>query len=83
MEPGAFILAFISFWSIAVVGGYLMVVGLSNLPRHGLVSRPPAASHLLLLLRQRLFLLWDVFLLLIGALLAASGMFFLYMVVYG
>lgn len=83
MSPAALILAFVSCWSIAVVGGYLAVIGLGNVRRHLLVSQPPAARRVDLPLQRRLFLLWDVFLLLLGSLLMVMGMVFLYTVVYG
>lgn len=83
MSPAALILVFVSCWSIAVVGAYLMVMGLGNLREHRLASRPPGVGSPLLFLRQRLFLLWDLFLLLMGTLLAASAMLFLYIMVYG
>lgn len=82
MNPAALILAYVSFWSIMAVGVYLMVVALSNLRGQHLDSRASTARGPLLLLR-RLARLWDVLLLLLGAVLAASGMFFLYMVAYG
>lgn len=83
MNPAALILAFISCWSIAVVGGYLAVTGLGNVRRHSLSSQPPAARRAHLLLQRRLFVFWDVFLLLLGSLLMVMGMVFLYMMVYG
>ncbi len=83
MDPAALILVFISFWSIAVVGGYLVVVGLGNLRDNRLDSRPPVTHGPFLYLRRRLSLIWDVFLLALGTLLAVSAMLFLYMVVYG
>lgn len=83
MHPAALILAFISCWSIAVVGGYLAVVGLGNLRRHNLASQPPAARRAYLPLQRQLFVFWDVFLLLLGGLLMATGMVILYMLVYG
>lgn len=83
MNPAALILVFVSCWSIAVVGAYLMVVGLGNLRDHRLASRPPDMGGPLLFFRRRLFLVWDVFLVLLGALLAVSSMLFLYTMVYG
>lgn len=83
MDPAALILVFISFWSIAVVGGYLVVVGLGNLRDNRLDSRPPVTHGPFLHLRRRLSLIRDVFLLALGTLLAVSAMLFLYMVVYG
>lgn len=83
MDPAALILVFISFWSIAVVGGYLVVVGVGNLRDNHLDSRPPVTHGSFLHLRRRLSLIWDVFLLALGTLLAVSAMLFLYMVVYG
>ncbi len=82
MNPAALILAYISFWSIIAVGVYLSVVGLDNLRRHDLASRAPGGRSYLFLLR-RLFQIWDSVLVLLGALLAVSGVLFLYMVVYG
>ena len=82
MNAAAVILVFISFWSITAVGVYLAVVGLDNLGRHDLASRGPAARGYVSIVR-RLSPVWDAVLLLLGALLAASGVLFLYMVAYG
>lgn len=83
MDPAVLILVFISLWSIAVVGGYLVVVGLGNLRDNRLDGRPPVTHGPILHLPRRLSLIWDVFLLALGTLLAVSAMLFLYMVVYG
>jgi len=83
LSPAALILAFISCWSIAVVGGYLAVAGLGNVRRHSLASQPRAARRARPLVHRHLFLFWDVFLLLLGSLLMVMGMVFLYMLVYG
>ncbi len=80
MHPGALIAAFISFWSISAVGVYLIVAGLSDLGHQGSATHP---GGILFFLRQRLFQSWDIFLLLLGTLLAGLGVFFLYMVAYG
>lgn len=82
MNPAAVILAFFSCWSIAVVGGYLAVVGLGNLRRYRLVSQPPADRRVLLFLQRQLFLFWGVSLLLLGGLLMTTGMVIFYMLVY-
>ena len=83
MQPAAFILAFIACWSIAVLGGYLAVAGLVNLRRHALAGLPPAARRAHFPLQRQLFVLCDVFLLLLGGLLMAAGMVILYTLVYG
>lgn len=83
MSPAVLILAFVSCWSIAVVGGYLALVGLGNLRRHHLVSEPPMARRAHILLRRPLFVFWDVLLLLLGSLQMAVGMVFFYMLFYG
>ncbi len=83
MNPAALIVAYVSSWSIAVVGGYLAVVGLTNLRRHTLASQPPAARPAYLPQRRQLFVFWDIFLLLLGGLLMATGMVILYTLVYG
>jgi len=83
LSPAAVILAFISCWSIAVVGGYLAVVGLGNLRRHGLASEPPAARRVQLIMQRQLYVFWDVFLLLLGGLMMATGMLIFYTLVYG
>lgn len=82
MNPAALILAYVSFWSIMAAGVYLVVVALGNLRGHRLLNQAPSPRGPFLLLR-RLSRLWDILLLLLGGLLAASGMFFLYMVAYG
>ncbi len=83
MQPAAFILAFIACWSIAVLGGYLAVVGLGNLHRHVLVGLPAAAHRAYFPLQRQLFVLCDVFLLLLGGLLMVAGMVIYYTLMYG
>lgn len=86
MQPGAFILAFISCWLIAVLGGYLAVVGLSNVRRYRVASQPShphAERRHDPLLQRGLLVFWDAFLLMVGGLLMVSGMVFLYLLVYG
>ncbi len=83
MQSGAFILAFIECWLIAVLGGYLVVVGLGNLRRHHLASQLPVARRGHFPLLRQLFLMRDVVLLLLGALLMPAGMVIFYTLVYG
>ena len=83
MQPIAFIIAFIACWSIAVLGGYLSVAGLGNLHRHVLVGLPAAARRAHFPLQRQLFVLWDVFLLLLGGLLMVAGMVIFYTLVFG
>lgn len=83
MQPAAFILAFIACWSIAVLGGYLAVAGLGNLHRHAFVGLPAAARRAYFPLQRQLFVLWDVFLLLLGGLLMVAGMVIFYTLVFG
>ncbi len=78
MNAQAMVLVFISFWSISAVGVYLAVVGLDNLDRHSVSNGARRALFPRLLLQA-----WDGAVLLMGGLLAVSGMLFLYMVVYG
>ena len=83
MSPAVFILAFIACWSIAVIGGYLAIVGLGNVQRHRLASQPSPARRAHLTLQRGLFVFWDAFLLLLGSVLMVTGMVLLYLVVYG
>jgi hypothetical protein len=83
LDPAALIVVFISFWSIAVVGGYLAVVGLGNLRDNHLDSQPSVTHGPLLHLRRRLSLVWDVFLLALGTLLMVGAMVLFYLLVYG
>jgi hypothetical protein len=83
LQPAAFIIAFIACWSIAVLGGYLAVAGLGNLHRHVLVGLSPAARHAHFPLQRPLFVIWDLFLLLLGGLLMTAGMVIFYTLTYG
>ncbi len=83
MQLAAFILAFVSCWSIAVLGGFLAVLGLGNIRRHHFASQPAVARHGHFPLQQQLFLMWDVVLVLSGGLLMAAGMVIFYTLVYG
>ncbi len=82
MSPWVLILDFIPCWAIAVVGGYLSVVGLGNVRRHRLASQPTAAPRVHLLLQRSLLVVWDAFLLLLGSLLMVGGMVLFYLLVY-
>jgi hypothetical protein len=83
MAPGALIVAFLSFWSIMVVGVYLTVTALGNLRDHRIASHPLGARGPLFQIRYRLLQSRDVCLLFLGILLAGSGIVFLYLVAYG
>jgi hypothetical protein len=86
LSPPLFILSFIGCWLVAVAGGYLAVVGLSNVRRDRLVSQPShphAVRRHDPLLQRGLLVFWDAFLLMLGGLLMVSGMVFLYLLVYG
>jgi hypothetical protein len=82
LSPAVLILAFVSCWSIAVVGGYLALVGVSNLRHEHLVSQPPVARRAHILLQRPLFVLWGVLLLLLGGLQMTVGMVFFYTLFY-
>lgn len=83
MQPGSLIPAFIQGWLIAVLGGYLAIVGLGNLRRHYAASQPAIARRGHFFLRRQLFLMRDIFLLLLGVLLMPAGMVVFYTLVYG
>lgn len=84
MNSAAFIASYFSCWSIMAVGAYLMVSGLADLVRrHNMVGEPPAPRGVLVLGRRVLFELWDISLLLLGVLMAASGMLLLYTEAFG
>lgn len=83
MQPGALIPAFIQGWLIAVLGGYLAVVGLGNLRRRHAASQPTVAGRGHFPLQRQLFLMRDVFLLLLGVLMMPAGMVIFYTLVYG
>jgi hypothetical protein len=83
LQPAVLIPAFISCWSIAVLGGFFAVVGIGNLRRHHLASEPPVARRGHFPLQRQLFLMWDAFLVMLGGLLMAAGMIILYTLVYG
>lgn len=82
MSVPLFVLAFIGCWSIAVVGGYLAVVGLGNV-HHSFTNQAPANRHAHPLMQRGLLVFWDAFLLLLGGLLMVAGMVLLYLLVYG
>lgn len=82
MSPLDFILTFILCWSIAVSGGYLVVVGLSDVRRHGLASQPPTTRRAVLLLQRGMSAFWRAFLLLLGSVLMVLGMVLLYLLAY-
>lgn len=83
MHPGALVVVFLSFWSITLVGVYLMVLALSNLQQQHSASQLAVSQGFVLIVRQRLFQFISLLLLLLGAALTGSGILFLYMVVYG
>lgn len=86
MSLPIFLAAFVGCWLIAVVGGYLAVVGLSNVSSHRLASHPihpHAVRRPDPLLHRGLLVVWDAFLLLLGGLLMVMGMVLFYLLVYG
>ncbi len=73
-------------WLIAVAGGYLAVVGLSNVRRDRLASEtahPQSTRRSDPLPQRGILVVWDAFLLLLGGTLMISGMVFFYLLVYG
>ncbi len=86
MSPPLFILSFMGCWLVAVAGGYLAVVGLSNVRRDRLASQtahPDSTRRSDPLPQRGLLVVWDAFLLLLGGLLMVFGMVFFYLLVYG
>ncbi len=83
MQPAAFVLAFISCWSIAVLGGFFAVLGLGNMRRHHLASHPVVTRRGHFPLQRQLFMVWDVALVLLGGALMVAGMVILYTLVFG
>jgi|RifCSP16_2_1023846.scaffolds.fasta_scaffold258861_2 hypothetical protein len=86
MSLPIFLSAFLGCWLIAVAGGYLAVLGLSNVRGHGFASapiHPHAVRRPDPLLRRGLLVVWDGILLLLGGLLMVMGMVLFYLLVYG
>lgn len=86
MSLPIFLSAFLGCWLIAVAGGYLAVLGLSNVRGHGFASapiHPHAVRRPDPLLLRGLLALWNAFLLLLGGLLMVMGMVLFYLLVYG
>lgn len=84
MSSAAFIVSYFSCWSVMAVGAYLMVSGMADLVRRpSPVDGASAPRRALALGRRALFGFWDTFLLLLGAVMAASGMLLLYDEVFG
>lgn len=84
METARFIMSYLSCWSVMLAGAYLAVSGMAGLVRRLSPEGEAGASRGVFASGRRvLFGLRDLFLLLLGAVVAASAMLLLYDQAFG
>jgi hypothetical protein len=82
MDPKVIAVAFVSFWSLSIVGVYLVVTSLGNL-RQRFMPSPADAPPRRAGVKTTARLAANVFLMMLGLLLVFEGVFFSYFTVFG